>query len=135
MTKKTLKINKDAFHELQGDSPRERLLHRLHSVALVLYGLSASEAGDIYGDSPRAVAYWVTRFKEKGIEGLEEEPRSGRPSKLTPLQIQKLQTFLKQTHAKSKIVSAAMLSKHIKEQFDVSLTRTQCWRILKRLAP
>ena len=126
-------ITKAMLAILRGDSSRERLLHRLHSVALVLNGYSSSETGRIYDDSPRAVAYWVTRFKLHGIEGLQEESRPGRPSTLNATQLKKLQTYLKQSNAKTKPVNARMLSTYILKEFGISLTPHLCWRILKRL--
>ena len=114
-------------------SPDARLLHRLHCVALVYNGISASEVGRIFDDSPRAVAYWVTRFKKDGMDGLREETRPGRPSKLNPSQMKKLQTFLKQSRARSRPVKAQNLLEFIFKQFDIELTLRQCWRILKRL--
>jgi transposase len=115
------------------ESPRARLLHRLHSVALVAYGLSASEVARIFDDSPRAVAYWVKRFKRHGIGGLEEEARPGRPSKLNPAQMKKLQTFLKRSQASSKPIKAGAVADYILKEFRIVLTISQCWRILKRL--
>lgn len=126
-------ITKGIFATLRGDSSRERLLHRLHSVALVLSGLSASEAGRIYGDSPRAVAYWVTRFKKDGLDGLNEETRPGRPSKLNQSQLKKLQTLLNKSAARSKSVKAEILAEYISKEFGIVLTVRQCWRIVNRL--
>ena len=131
--KKTFHITKAMLKELGGDSPRERLLHRLHSVALVLNGLSAVETGRIYGDSARAVSYWVTRFNQKGIEGLYEESRPGRPSRLSADQLKKLQTFVKQSMTSSKPVNAETAAAYILKKFEISLTHRQCWRILKKL--
>jgi len=119
---------------LRGESSRERLLHRLHSVALVLSGLSASETAHIYGDSPRAVAYWVTRFKKDGLDGLHEVVRPGRPSKLNRSQMKKLQTFLNKSGEKSKSVKAEILAEYISKEFGISLTVRQCWRIVNRMA-
>jgi transposase len=125
---------KALLKRLHGGSVSERLLHRLHSIALVLSGLSASEAARLYGDSPRAVAYWVTRYKQRGLEGLQEESRPGRPSRLNPTQTERLRTFLRQSRNRSQKVSASVLSKYIKQRFGVTLTIRQCWRILKRLS-
>jgi len=119
--------------KLRGDSASERLLHRLHSVALVMSGLSASEAARIYDDSPRAVAYWVTRYKEDGLPGLQEELRPGRPSRLNPSQMKKLESFVRQSRKRSQSVSAPILSSFLKETFGITLTIRQCWRILKRV--
>jgi transposase len=126
-------ITKQFLKTLRGESPRERLLHRFHCVAMALNGSSASEAGRIYGASPRAVAYWVTQFQQHGIEGLEEEARSGRPSLLSKDQSSRLQTFMKQAGAKSKPVNAYSISDFLLKEFGLSLTYRQCWRILKRL--
>jgi transposase len=114
-------------------SPDARLLHRLHCVALVTNGLSSSEVARIFDDSPRAVAYWVTRFKKAGIDGLREEARPGRPSKLNPSQMKKLQTFLKRFRARSRPVRSETLSEYILQHFGICLTSRQCWRIVKRL--
>lgn len=130
---KNVTIPKAFLKKLRGNSSSERLLHRLHAVALVSGGLSASEVAVIYGDSPRAVAYWVTEYRKNGWEGLGEESRPGRPGKLNPSQMKTVQKFVTQSRARSRTVNANTLSKYIKEQFGVSLTIRQCWRILKGL--
>jgi transposase len=127
------KVTKTILKELRGASARERVLHRLHVVVLVLNGLSAVEAGTIYGDSARAVAYWVTRFKHSGVQGLEEESGRGRPSKLTEDQLKHLQTFVEKERDQSRTVNADAVSSYLLKTFRVRLTPRQCWRILKRL--
>ena len=119
---------------LRGASPRERLLHRLHSVALVLHGTSASEAGRVYGDSARSVAYWVKRFNEGGMRGLEEGPRPGRPSKLTLAHLEALQAFVARCRETKRTISGAVLAAHILQEFGVKITRRQGVRLLRRFA-
>jgi len=126
-------LTKGIQQQLRGATPRERLLHRLHSVILVLSGYSASETARIYCDSPRAVAYWVNRFNDEGIAGLEDDQRPGRPSKLGEREIKKLQTFLKRAERKSESTNAERVAAFILSEFGVSLTARQCWRILNRL--
>jgi len=134
MKGKTKPITRQAvLDELHGNSESERLLHRLHSVALVLAGHSASEAARMFDDSPRAVAYWVTRFKRMGIEGLRSEPRSGRPAVLSSAQMKTLQRFVKQRDVDAKPLNAKMTSQYIKRKFGIDMTERHCWRILKRL--
>ena len=116
--------------ELRGETRHERLLHRLHCVVLVLSGHSASEIARIYGDSPRAVAYWVSSFNKDGLTGLTEEQRSGRPSKMNERQMKKLQTYLKRAKQKSESVNAKMLATFILSEFGISMASRQCWRIL-----
>jgi transposase len=133
MGKPENKITKAIVTQLRGNSRRERLLHRLHSVVLVLKGYSSSETARIYGDSARAVAYWVKRFKQDGCEGLKEESRPGRPSKLNATQYKRLQTIISKSKGNSKKENAEMLSVFISKEFKISMTPRQCWRILNRL--
>ncbi len=117
---------------LRGHSSHDRLLHRLHSVVLVAHGLSASEVARIYGDSPRAVSYWVKRFNKDGAEGLEEEVRPGRPSKLGQAQMNQVRRYVERYRTESKRLNAQLLSDYIIRGFGVKLTLRQCWRILKQ---
>ena len=126
-------ITSGLVRDLCTESPRARLLHRTHAVTLVAYGLSSSEVARIFDDSPRAVAYWVKRFKQHGLAGLEEESRPGRPSKLNPAQMKKLQTFVKRSQTGSKPVKAETLAKYISKEFEIVLTPRQCWRILRKV--
>ena len=126
-------LTKAMLRMLRGETPRERWLHRLHSVVLVLNGQSASEVARIHGDSPRAVAYWVARFNDEGVEGLAEDQRPGRPSKLDTRQMDKLQTFLKRSEHKAKSINAGALADFILADFGISLTPRQCWRILNKM--
>lgn len=126
-------LSKMTQRQLRGKTARERLLHRLHSVVLVLSGLSSSEVARIHGDSPRAVAYWVDSYSNDGLAGLEENQRPGRPSKLDETQIKKLQTFVKQSQRNSEPINAESVAAFILAEFRISLTARQCWRILKKL--
>jgi transposase len=120
----------DLTIRLRGTSAQERVLHRLHTVTLVLKGYSASEAGRIFGDSPRAVAYWVKRFKKAGVHGLADVPRPGRPGRLGPSHMKRLQTYM-QDCANG---NARMLRAYIIKRFRITLTLRHCQRIFTRLS-
>lgn len=109
--------------------------HKLRSVRKVLDGFSAVEVGRRYGDSPRAVAYWVTRFKAKGSAGLHIMPRSGRPTKLTPPQLEKVKAYVEDAHVRSVAVTGSALAQFIKKKLRARLTRRHCLRILAKLGP
>lgn len=129
-----MKSPKKAAQKLRKIPTPRSVIHRLRSVRRVLRGLSAVKVGWMYGDSPRAVAYWVTRFKAHGARGLEVLPRSGRPSKINSEQMKKLKTFVIKSRAKSQRVSGGVLATFIKKAFGVTLTSRQCGRILKRMS-
>ena len=110
-------------------------MHRLRSVRRVLGGLSAVKVGQLYGDSPRAVSYWVERFKARGVAGLNVSPRSGRPSKISPAQRRRVEAFVAKAREHLERVSGGILATFIKEALGVTITRRQCERILKQLKP
>src|ERR1700680_3259293 len=65
-------------------SGEARYDHRLHGVLLVAQGMNCCRVAALLGDAPRTVEYWVRRFEEKGLAGLQEGSRPGRPSRLNP---------------------------------------------------
>lgn len=51
-------------------------------------GMTCPEVGRLLGEAPRSVEYWVRRFEAKGLAGLSEGQRSGRPRRLSETQLQ-----------------------------------------------
>src|SRR5437879_13260696 len=78
-------------------SEESRYDHRLHGVLLVAQGMTCPEVGRLLGDAPRSVEYWVRRFEERGLVGLSEGQRSGRPRRLSEAQLQDVDQALRQT--------------------------------------
>src|ERR1019366_7327681 len=60
-------------------SEESRYDHRLHGVLLVAQGLTCPEVAKLLGDAPRSVEYWIGSFEKRGLAGLREGERSGRP--------------------------------------------------------
>lgn len=107
--------------------------HRLRSVRLVILGNSPEKVAARFGDSRRAVANWVMRYRQHGEAGLKDMPRSGRPSKLTSSQSERLRRMVAEAYRRSDEVSGGILARMIEDNFRITLTRRQCERILKRL--
>lgn len=63
-----------------------RLYRRARMVLLAAAGESISEVARQMGTCRLRVYDWLDRFEEHGVEGLEDEPRSGRPQVITPLE-------------------------------------------------
>jgi transposase len=63
-------VFKAAIQDEISRTPEGRYFHRLHAVLHVLDGASSSDTARLYGDSPRAVEYWVQRLTSKGLSGL-----------------------------------------------------------------
>lgn len=76
----------DALRAEVRGSPAARQQHRIHAVMLVAGGLSCRAAARLLGDSPRAIGYWVKRYKTYKISGLLSRQPVGRPPRLSAAQ-------------------------------------------------
>ena len=59
-----------------------RLRERYRCVLLALRGFEAVLIADKLGRSRRFVQYWVYRYRDHGLAGLTDRPRSGQPTRL-----------------------------------------------------
>lgn len=125
-------FSKELLKKLRGSTAEERFLHKLHCIVLCHAGYTAKAVGEIYGDSARAVSYWLMYFNEKGEDSLRDKARPGRPKKLNAAQMRKVKAFAEKSALQGNPISAPALSRYIKETFNVDLTGQQCWRFLKK---
>lgn len=116
---------------LSRKTAEERALHRLRSAQLVIDGASPKDVAKRYGDSPRALAYWVERFKAGGFANLLEKKRNGRPPRLDSSQMKKVRFFVQKERSARQNVNAEILGAYIKKTFKTSMSTRQLWRILK----
>src|SRR5215471_2100859 len=118
-------------------SDESRYDHRLHGLLLVAQGMTCPEVARLLGDSPRSVQYWLRRFPEDGLAGLNEKERSGRPSSLTEKQLVALGKVLREApvmHGLSgNLWDGKTLSAFIEKRFRISLGVRQCQRLFRQL--
>lgn len=116
-------------------SEESRYNHRLHGVLLVAQGCSCGEVSQLLGDAPRTVEYWVHRFEERGLSGLQEGSRPGRPGRLSADQIQTAQAALRQRPVdfglSGNLWDGKMLAAYLEQQHDVTLSARQCRRFFR----
>ena len=114
-----------------------RYFHRLHVVLHVLHGASSYEAARLYGDSPRSVEYWVHRLLSRGLAGLEEGDRPGRPSRLSASDQERLRREIRRSPRElgydQNLWDGLLLSHHLEEHYAISLSVRQCQRLFHRL--
>lgn len=116
-------------------SEEARYIHRLHGVLLVLLGLSTVKAGKLLGDPQRTVAHWVIQWKARGLGGLKDGEKSGRPGRLNP----KHKTFLiralmkspKDSGLKGEAWTGTLISSLLKKRWGITLSPRQCHRVLQ----
>lgn len=118
-------------------SEESRYDHRLHGVLLVAEGMSGRHVAELLGDAPRAVAYWVRRFEEKGLAGLVEGERPGRPGRLSDGQLAEIDAALRGTPRDfgltGNLWDGKTLSEFIHRRWNVILGVRQCQRLFRRL--
>lgn len=119
-------------------SPAGRRAHRLHAVLLVAQGLSRRRAAALLGASPRAVSYWVDRYRRNNKAGLSEKRRPGRRSRLAPSARAAVAAALTAAppalDAPRGRWTGEALRAHVARVHGVSLGLRQCQRVLRASA-
>ena len=120
---------------IMSSSNETKYLFRVFAVNMVLSGTPASQVGASAGYSKAAVTSWVKTVDEKGFEALRTQQRSGRPSKLSELQLKEIDAVL-QTDPKDhdlKVWDGPSLSSYIKSHYNVDIGVRQCQRLFRNL--
>lgn len=121
-----IKRNKDARYD-----------HRLHALLLVAKGNTCQEAADLLGDSVRSVQTWVKRFEEKGLQGVYDLDRPGRPRVLTDEDLEVINAALRRPPRDSgldcHLWDGKCLSRFIKRRLNKEMGVRQAQRLLNDL--
>jgi putative transposase len=65
-------------------SPTQRGYVRMSAIRTLCLGYSHSQAAELHNVSERTITRWVNSFNDRGIDGLIDRPRRGRPKKISP---------------------------------------------------
>ncbi len=118
-------------------SEESRYDHRLHGVLLVAQGMTCPEVAKLLGHAPRTVEYWVHGFEEKGLAGLREGERSGRPRRLSEKQLREVNAALRQMPREvglgGNLWDGKTLAAWIERQYGIDLGVRQCQRLFRQL--
>ena len=118
-------------------SEESRYDHRLHGVLMVAQGMTCPNVSQMLGDSPRTVEYWVRRFEEKGLAGLTEGERSGRPRRLNDKQLEEISSALREPPESVGITGGLWdgkgLAAFINGRYKVNMGVRQCQYMFKSL--
>ena len=118
-------------------SQDSRYDHRLHGVLLVAQGMTCPEVARLLGAAPRSVEYWVHRFQRKGLAGLREGERAGRPRRLNEQQLEEINAALRQTPREAglsgNLWDGKTLAVWIEQQYGITVGVRQCQRLFRQL--
>jgi transposase len=66
------------------EDPSFRARSRAHSLLLSAEGMTIKAIAKTYQVHRVTVSAWIQKWEQHGVQSLHDQPRSGRPSKLTP---------------------------------------------------
>ena len=135
----TISDNDNMIMALQDEIRRNdasRYDHRLHGVLLVAQGMTCPQVAGLLGDSPRAVVNWVQGFVSRGLAGLSEGERSGRPSRLSEKQLARVEAALRSSPTQfglpTQMWDGPTLSEFLGREIGVKLKVRQCQRLFRQ---
>src|ERR1035437_6376272 len=118
-------------------SEESRYDHRLHGVLLVAQGMTCPEVARLLGDAPRSVEYWVRGFEAKGLAGLQEGERAGRPRRLDEKQLREINSALRRMPRDmglgGTLWDGKTLADWIAERYEIDLGVRQWQRLFRQL--
>ena len=118
-------------------NPVSRYDHRLHGVLLVAQGMTCPQVAELLGDSTRTVVNWVQCFEARGLAGLSEGERPGRPGRLQSKQLARVESALRASPNKfglaAQLWDGPTLSVFLREELGVTLKVRQCQRLFRQL--
>lgn len=132
LTEVTVEQLRRALDDVNGSKPTLRL------TAAIAYmnGVSQTELAEWFGVSRRTIYGWLTRLEEKPIaEAVHDDPRPGRPGKLSTAQRSRLETRLQEPPTRAGYDEPAwtpsLVREYLVERFDVAYSRSSCRRLMK----
>ena len=87
MTQDKFTLNPEQVKELEWTMSHDRrveVVQRATAIRLLHYGHKPAELAEMFVVDKTTIYNWHKRFHEEGIEGLANQPRTGRPAKANP---------------------------------------------------
>lgn len=133
--------NKDALilsiQSALNETEEAKFYHRLDLVLLAVSGMPVKEIAALYNESPTTISYWTKKVVEQGVDSLKSDAHTGRTPRLTPEQLKQLDIDLQKLPSnfgyEVNLWDGLVLSRHLEENYSVSLKVRQCQRILRKL--
>ena len=110
-------------------SEESRYDHRLHGLLLVTGGQSCGQVAELFGEDRRTVQRWVKTLEQRGLDGLREGQRPGRPRSLQRDLRKGPDAFGLTGH----LWDGKLPSEHLRRHYDVRLGVRQCQRLFSQM--
>lgn len=134
---KDVEVVKESVREYLSSNIEGRFAHRLDLIILLCNGHSVTEVSKLYGVNRATLHRWVHKLNAKGIEGLLESPRVGRPRELSKEKFMELRDDLMKSPMyfgyKQGRWDGKLLSHHLKGKYGVLLKVRRCQMLFHEL--
>ncbi len=112
-----------------------RMRIRLLALSHIKDGANRAQTAIYLKSSRKAVNDWAKRFYENGLDGLKEQPRTGRPCTLTAEQLITFKDHVTQNSIKPNggRLTGKSLVNYIQEEFGVTYCLDNIYRLLNSL--
>lgn len=118
-------------------SPQELERRRQRAVKMLQQGATITEVARRIGCSHSSVILWRDTLRRRGAEGLKAKPASGRPSKLSLRQLEKLPKLLLKGPlawgCATDLWTTTRIAQVIHREFNIRFHRAHVGRLLLRL--
>ena len=130
-------VTRESLLALVERSPGAWLGLRIAVMILFLDGYRPTFLAELFGVSRMTLTRWVHRLNREGLAGLQDNPRAGRPTQLTPRLRRQLSGHLKQSperYGLPRVVwDGPTLVAHLRQRFAIHLKVRQAQNWLHRL--
>lgn len=110
---------------------------RLQAADLLRKGLSQSEVARRVGAHRQSVGQWAEVLRQQGRKGLKKAARAGRPRKLHPEDLKRIERGLKRGPEKlgygTSLWTSARVAHLIEQECGIRYAAGHAWRILRQL--
>ena len=123
------------FKALAKKESDKRIYQRLIMLAYLKEGRSKAQVSQLTFTAPDRVYAWLKRFREQGIEGLREKPRSGRPGLLDRSAYNALQQKIEdsQSSLSGGRLRGEDIIQLVKDEWGVEYTLSGIYRLMKAI--
>ena len=123
------------LEQLAKSTQSARMRNRYLAVSHFVDGKSRTEIAKYLKVNRGSVNIWVKKYLDEGVDGLSEGRHTGRPIKLTELQLEKLRAFIKDNSVLSKggRLQAKDIQSYIVDNYQVNYEISNIYRLLHHL--
>lgn len=117
-------------------SPHPELRQRAIAIRLLHKGYKPEQVAELVAIRANTIWVWHRRWREEGISGLQDQPRSGRPRKATAEYCRVLEETLNNEPASYgysfTVWTMDRLRAHLEQKTDIRLSQTRFAMVLER---